>query len=70
LAALDLVYSYPDRQPYWTPKMRNMINKVKKKDQKEVKAKAVKIYLSENKREAIKAFESGQRGRERSILRL
>jgi transposase-like protein len=36
--------------------MRNVVNKVKKKDQKEVKAGAVKIYLAENRREAIKNF--------------
>jgi transposase-like protein len=57
LASLDKVYFYPDKQPCWTYKMRNILNnKVRKSGQKEVKAKVVKIYLSENKREAIKSF--------------
>lgn len=56
LAALDMAYPYPDRQRCWAHKMRNVLNKVRKKDQKEVKDRAIKIYLAENRKEVIENY--------------
>jgi transposase-like protein len=36
--------------------MRNVVNKVRKKDQKEVKLGAIKIYQASNQREAIRNY--------------
>ena len=54
--ALDTVYPYVDRQLCWVHKMRNLAKRVPKAIQKECLAGARKIYLAENRREAIACF--------------
>lgn len=54
--ALDTVYPYVDRQLCWVHKMRNVAKRVPKAMQKECLAGARKIYLAENRREAICCF--------------
>ncbi|MDI6786620.1 MAG: transposase, partial [bacterium] len=43
-------------QRCWAHKMRNVVNKVKKIDQKKVKAGAIKIYQASNRKEAIRNY--------------
>jgi len=54
--ALDTVYPYVDRQLCWVHKLRNVSKRLPKSVQKECLAEAKKIYLAENKREAVAYF--------------
>jgi putative transposase len=54
--ALDTVYPYVDRQLCWVHKMRNLVKRVPKAIQKKCLAGAKKIYLADNRREAIACF--------------
>ncbi|MDA8188274.1 MAG: IS256 family transposase [Dehalococcoidales bacterium] len=56
--ALDTVYPYVDRQLCWVHKMRNLTKRVPKAIQQECLAGAKKIYLADNRREAIRAFKN------------
>ena len=55
LAALPLVYPDIPVQRCWAHKMRNLTDKVKKKDRDDVKADLRKIYLAKNTKLARKA---------------
>lgn len=55
-AALDIVYPYIPRQRCWAHKLRNVANRIRRKDQTECLAVAKKIYLAGNRREAVKVF--------------
>jgi putative transposase len=57
-AALDTVYPYILRQRCWAHKLRNVSNRIRRKDQTECLASAKKIYLASNRREAVKVFRS------------
>lgn len=54
--ALDTVYPYVNRQRCWAHKLRNVANKLPKRDQKDCIKGAALIYQAENKREAIKRY--------------
>jgi len=54
--ALDMVYPYVDRQLCWVHKMRNVAKRLPRAVQKECLAGAKKIYLADNRREAIACF--------------
>jgi putative transposase len=56
--ALEIVYPYIPRQRCWAHKLRNVANRIRRKDQTACLAGAKKIYLAENKREAVKVFKS------------
>jgi putative transposase len=55
-AALEIVYPYIPRQRCWAHKLRNVANRIRRKDQTECLAEAKKIYLAGNQREAVKVF--------------
>ena len=55
-AALEMVYPYIPRQRCWAHKLRNVANRIRRKDQIECLAMAKKIYLAGNRREAVKVF--------------
>jgi len=57
-AALDTVYHYIPRQRCWAHKLRNVANRIRRKDQAECLAAAKKIYLADNQRDAVKVFKS------------
>jgi putative transposase len=61
-AALDTVYPYITRQRCWAHKLRNVANRIRRKDQEECLAAAKKIYLASNRREAVKLFKSWKEG--------
>jgi putative transposase len=54
--ALESVYPYIPIQRCWAHKLRNVANHIRRKDQKECMKQARKIYLAENRKEAVKAF--------------
>ena len=54
--ALETVYPYIPRQRCWVHKLRNVANRIRRKDQEDCMAGARLIYLADNKREAVKAF--------------
>lgn len=54
--SLDIVYPYVSRQRCWAHKLRNVANKLPKRDRKECTRGAALIYQAENKRQARKAF--------------
>jgi putative transposase len=54
--ALEIVYPYIPRQRCWAHKLRNVANRIRRKDQIECLAAAKKIYLAGNRREAVKVF--------------
>jgi putative transposase len=56
--ALEIVYPYIPKQRCWAHKLRNVANRIRRKDQTECLSAAKKIYLAENKREAIKVFKN------------
>jgi len=56
--AIETVYPYIPVQRCWAHKMRNISNYLKRKDQKECINDARPIYLSNNRRQAIKAFKA------------
>jgi len=55
-AALQTVYPHVVHQRCWVHKMRNILEKVRKRDYAQVKQEAQAIYLAENLREARQAF--------------
>jgi transposase-like protein len=55
--ALETVYPRVRHQRCWVHKMRNILERVKRRDEKEVKAEAQKIYLAKNAAAARRAFE-------------
>ena len=54
--ALEFLYPDIDHQRCWAHKLRNVAEKVKKRDQKRVIAGARRIYLAPNRRAAVQAF--------------
>jgi transposase-like protein len=55
--ALETVYPRARHQRCWVHKMRNILEKVRRRDEKQVKAQAQKIYLANNAAAARRAFE-------------
>jgi len=55
--ALETVYPRARHQRCWVHKMRNILEKVRRRDEKQVKAQAQKIYLADNAVAARQAFE-------------
>ena len=55
-AALDTVYPYVPRQHCWVHKLRNVANSLKRGQQQECLAGARAIYLSETRRDAVRAY--------------
>jgi len=55
-AALDTVYPYVPRQHCWVHKLRNVANSLKRSQQQECLAGARAIYLSETRRDAVRAY--------------
>lgn len=55
--ALETVYPRARHQRCWVHKMRNILEKVRRRDEKEVKREAQKMYLAESVGAARKAFE-------------
>lgn len=55
-AALDVVYPRVPQQRCWAHKSRNVLNKVKTKDQEKVKKMLHRIWGAKNRREATKAY--------------
>jgi transposase-like protein len=54
--ALETVYPRVRHQRCWVHKMRNILEKVKRRDEKQVKTEAQKIYLASNLASAKRAF--------------
>jgi len=54
--ALETVYPYVPKQRCWVHKLRNVTNKVRKRDLERCMAEVRLIYLAENKREAVECF--------------
>jgi len=54
--ALETVYPYIARQRCWVHKLRNVGNKIRKRDTEECMAGARLIYLAEHRRKAIECF--------------
>jgi transposase-like protein len=55
--ALETVYPRVRHQRCWVHKMRNILEKVKRRDEKQVKSEAQKIYLASNLARAKRSFE-------------
>ena len=55
--AIEIVYPRVRHQRCWVHKMRNILEKVKRRDEREVKTEAQKIYLAKNAATARRAFE-------------
>ena len=55
--ALETVYPRARHQRCWVHKMRNILEKARRRDEKQMKAQAQKIYLAENLAAARRAFE-------------
>src|SRR5262249_37572151 len=55
-AAIQTVYPRVLHPRCWVHKMRNILEKVRKRDYEEVKAEAQAIYRAENRRQAEAAF--------------
>jgi putative transposase len=55
--ALETVYPRARHQRCWVHKMRNILKKVRRRDEPQVKAEAQKIYLAANLAAARRAFE-------------
>jgi putative transposase len=56
--ALEVVYPYIPKQRCGAHKLRNVANKIRRKDQIECLSAAKKIYLAENRRGAVKIFKN------------
>ena len=54
--ALETVYPRVRHQRCWVHKMRNILEKVRRRDEKQVKAQAQKIYLADSAAAARRAF--------------
>jgi len=59
--ALETVYPYIPIQRCWAHKLRNVANHIRRRDQKQCTNQARKIYLAENRKQAVKAFKDWQR---------
>jgi putative transposase len=55
--ALETVYPRARHQRCWVHKMRNILEKARRRDEKQMKAQAQKIYLAENVAAARRAFQ-------------
>jgi putative transposase len=55
--AIETVYPRARHQRCWVHKMRNILEKVKRRDEQQVKAEAQKIYLAKNVAAARRAFQ-------------
>src|SRR5689334_16721073 len=55
--ALETVYPRARHQRCWVHKMRNILEKVRRRDEQQIKSEAQKIYLAENVASAKRAFE-------------
>lgn len=55
-SALETVYPYIPRQRCWVHKLRNVTNKIRKRDVESCMAGARSIYLAQHKREAVANF--------------
>lgn len=55
--ALETVYPRARHQRCWVHKMRNLLEKVKRRDEKQIKSETQKIYLASNVAGAKRAFE-------------
>jgi putative transposase len=55
--AIETVYPRARHQRCWVHKMRNILEKVRRRDEAQVKAEAQKIYLAQNVAAARRAFE-------------
>lgn len=55
-AALRLVYPHAKHQRCWVHKLRNVVNKVRRVEQKSVLAGAQAIYLADTRKDALAAF--------------
>src|SRR5215467_8933084 len=55
--ALETVYPRVRHQRCWVHKMRNILEKAKRRDEKQIKSEAQKIYLAANRAGAKRAFE-------------
>jgi putative transposase len=55
--ALETVYPRARHQRCWVHKMRNILEKAKRRDERQIKTQAQKIYLAENAAAARRAFE-------------
>jgi putative transposase len=55
--ALETVYPRARHQRCWVHKMRNLLEKVRRRDEKQIKAEAQKIYLADTGAAARRAFE-------------
>jgi len=60
-AAIQTVYPEAEHQRCWVHKMRNILEKVRKKDYEAVKQSAQAIYLADNRNQARAAFQRFQR---------
>jgi len=60
-AAIETVYPRVLHQRCWVHKMRNILEKVRQRDYKAVKADAQAIYLAENRQQAPAAFRTFRR---------
>ena len=54
--ALETVYPRARHQRCWVHKMRNILEKAKRRDERQIKTQAQKIYLAENATAARRAF--------------
>jgi putative transposase len=54
--ALEMVYPYIAKQRCWAHKLRNVANKIRKRDIDECMAEARLIYLAEHRRRAVEHF--------------
>jgi putative transposase len=59
--ALDTVYPYVARQRCWAHKLRNIANKVRRKNENECLLQAKSIYQAETRREAVAIFRTWSR---------
>jgi putative transposase len=55
--ALETVYPRVRHQRCWVHKMRNILEKAKRRDERQIKMQAQKVYLAENSAAARRAFE-------------
>ncbi len=54
--ALETVYPYIAKQRCWVHKLRNVFNKLRRKDREECLSEAKLIYLAQHRKEAIRSY--------------
>jgi putative transposase len=59
--ALETVYPYIPVQRCWAHKLRNVANHIRRRDQKDCLKQARRIYQTDNRRAAVKAFKTWER---------